>query len=569
MNPLEPLVEKIWLRNYPSGVPAEIDPNRYRSLKQLFEESFEKFRTRPAYTNMDVTLTYGDMEELSRRFGAWLQHGAGLRKGDRVALMMPNVLQYPVAIFGVLRAGLTVVNTNPLYTPRELELQLKDSGAKVIVILENFAHVLEQVIARTDVEHVVVTGVGDLLGFPKSALVNFVLRRVRKQVPKYHLPGALRFNEVLRRGRTQQLDPVDLGHEDIAFLQYTGGTTGVSKGAILTHGNMVANVLQSGAWLAKATAKERDIVITALPLYHIFSLTANCLVFMESGAQNILITNPRDFPGFVKELKKYPFTYISGVNTLFNALLNTPGFDTVDFSRLSITLGGGMAVQQAVAERWKQVTGNVLTQAWGLTETSPAACINPFEVQEFNGSIGLPISSTEVSIRDDDGRELDINQIGEICVRGPQVMRGYWNRPDETEKVMFPGGWLRTGDIGRMDDNGFVYIEDRKKDMILVSGFNVYPNEVESVAVTHPGVLEVAAVAQADDRAGEVVALFVVAKDPNLTAVELIEHSRKSLTAYKVPKYVYFRSELPKTNVGKILRRALRDELGKKVEGTP
>jgi long-chain acyl-CoA synthetase len=569
MNALEPLVEKIWLRNYPSGVPAEIDPGRYRSLKQLFEESFEKFRTRPAYTNMDVTLTYGDMEELSRRFGAWLQHGAGLRKGDRVALMMPNVLQYPVAIFGVLRAGLTVVNTNPLYTPRELELQLKDSGAKVIVILENFAHVLEQVIARTDVEHVVVTGVGDLLGFPKSALVNFVLRRVRKQVPKYHLPGALRFNEVLRRGRTQQLDPVDLGHEDIAFLQYTGGTTGVSKGAILTHGNMVANVLQSGAWLAKATAKERDIVITALPLYHIFSLTANCLVFMESGAQNILITNPRDFPGFVKELKKYPFTYISGVNTLFNALLNTPGFDTVDFSRLSITLGGGMAVQQAVAERWKQVTGNVLTQAWGLTETSPAACINPFEVQEFNGSIGLPISSTEVSIRDDDGRELDINQIGEICVRGPQVMRGYWNRPDETEKVMFPGGWLRTGDIGRMDDNGFVYIEDRKKDMILVSGFNVYPNEVESVAVTHPGVLEVAAVAQADDRAGEVVALFVVAKDPNLTAVELIEHSRKSLTAYKVPKYVYFRSELPKTNVGKILRRALRDELGKKVEGTP
>jgi long-chain acyl-CoA synthetase len=324
---------------------------------------------------------------------------------------------------------------------------------------------------------------------------------------------------------------------------------------------MVANVLQSGAWLSKATAKERDVVITALPLYHIFSLTANCLVFMESGAQNILITNPRDFPGFVKELKKYPFTYISGVNTLFNALLNTPGFDTVDFSRLSITLGGGMAVQQAVAERWKQVTGNVLTQAWGLTETSPAACINPFEIQEFNGSIGLPISSTEVSIRDDDGRELDINQIGEICVRGPQVMRGYWNRPDETEKVMFPGGWLRTGDIGRMDDNGFVYIEDRKKDMILVSGFNVYPNEVESVAVTHPGVLEVAAVAQADDRAGEVVALFVVAKDPNLTAAELIEHSRKSLTAYKVPKYVYFRSELPKTNVGKILRRALRDEL--------
>jgi long-chain acyl-CoA synthetase len=561
MNAQERLVARIWLRNYPPGVPAEIDPGRYRSLKQLFEESFEKFRARPAYTNMDVTLTYDDLDKLSRSFGAWLQHGAGLRKGDRVALMMPNVLQYPVAIFGVLRAGMSVVNTNPLYTPRELEQQLKDSGAKAIVILENFAHVLEQVIARTDVKHVVVTGVGDLLGFPKSALVNFVLRRVRKQVPKYQLPGALRFNEVLRRGGSQRLDPVELGHEDIAFLQYTGGTTGVSKGAILTHGNMVANVLQSGAWLSKATAKDRDIVITALPLYHIFSLTANCLVFMESGAQNILITNPRDFPGFVKELKKYRFTYISGVNTLFNALLNTPDFDTVDFSRLSITLGGGMAVQRAVAERWKQVTGNVLTQAWGLTETSPAACINPFEIQEFNGSIGLPISSTEISIRDDDGRDLGTNQTGEICVRGPQVMRGYWNRPDETEKVMFPGGWLRTGDIGRMDDDGFTYIEDRKKDMILVSGFNVYPNEVESVVVTHPGVLEAAAVAQSDERAGEVVALFVVGKNPNLTAAELIEHCRRSLTAYKVPKYVYFRSELPKTNVGKILRRALRDEL--------
>jgi long-chain acyl-CoA synthetase len=561
MNALERPVEKTWLRNYPTGVPAEIDTGRYRSLKQLFEESFEKYRARPAYTNMDATLTYDEMDELSRCFGAWLQKVAGLHKGDRVALMMPNVLQYPLAIFGVLRAGLTVVNTNPLYTARELEYQLKDSGAKAIVILENFAHVLQDVISRTAVKHVVVTGVGDLLGFPKSALVNFVLRRVRKQVPKYQLPGALRFKDVLRLGRPRQLDPVDLGHDDIAFLQYTGGTTGVSKGAILTHGNMVANVLQSGAWLSKATAKDRDIVITALPLYHIFSLTANCLVFMESGGQNILITNPRDFPGFVKELKKYRFTYFSGVNTLFNALLNTPGFDTVDFSGLSISLGGGMAVQRAVAERWKKVTGNVLTQAWGLTETSPAACINPFEIEDFNGSIGLPISSTEVSIRDDDGRELDTNQVGEICVRGPQVMRGSWNRPDETDKVMFSGGWLRTGDVGRMDDDGFVYIEDRKKDMILVSGFNVYPNEVESVVVTHPGVLEVAAVAQADERAGEVVALFVVKKDPGLTAEDLIEHSRKSLTAYKVPKHVYFRSELPKTNVGKILRRALRDEL--------
>ena len=556
-------MDKIWLKNYPTGVPAEIDPGRYPSLKHLFEESFQKFRDRPAYTNMDVSLTYGDLDELSRRFGAWLQHTAGLQKGDRVALMMPNILQYPVAILGVLRAGFTVVNTNPLYTARELEHQLKDSGAKVILILENFAHVLQEVIARTDVKHVILTGVGDLLGFPKSALVNFVLRRVRKQVPKYELPGALRLNDVLQAGRSQKLDAVDVGHEDIAFLQYTGGTTGVSKGAILTHRNMVANVMQAGAWLAKATDKDRDIVITALPLYHIFSLTANCLVFMESGAQNILITNPRDFPAFVKELKKYRFTYVSGVNTLFNALLNTPGFDTVDFSGLSITLGGGMAVQRAVADRWKQVTGNVLTQAWGLTETSPAACINPFEIQEFNGSIGLPISSTEVSIRDDDGRDLGTNQVGELCVRGPQVMRGYWNRPDETEKVMFPGGWLRTGDVGRIDDNGFVYIDDRKKDMILVSGFNVYPNEVESVAVTHPGVLEVAAVAQPDERAGEVVALFAVKKDPNLTAAQITEHCRKSLTGYKVPKYVYFRDELPKTNVGKILRRALRDELVK------
>jgi len=557
-------VNKIWLKSYPQGVPAEIDANRYPSLKHIFEESFNKFRDQPAYTNMDVTLSYGEIEERSRRFGAWLQNVAGLRKGDRVALMMPNVLQYPIAIAGVLRAGMTVVNTNPLYTPRELEHQLKDSGAKAIVILENFAHVLQQVIGNTDVKHVVLTGVGDLLGFPKSLIVNFVLRRVRKQVPAYSLPGAIRFNDTLRAGRAFDLQPVDVGHEDIAFLQYTGGTTGVAKGAVLTHRNMVSNVLQSAAWLGTAAPPAgTDIVITALPLYHIFSLTANCLVFTQSGARNVLITNPRDFAGFVAELKKYRFTYFSGVNTLFNALLNTPGFDKVDFSALTVTLGGGMAVQAAVAERWKQVTGKILTQAWGLTETSPAACINPLVNHEFNGSIGLPISSTEVSIRDDDGKELGINEVGEICVRGPQVMRGYWQRPDETAKVMFPDGSLRTGDVGRIDDRGYVYIEDRKKDMILVSGFNVYPNEVESVAVTHPGVLEVAAVAQADERAGEVVALFVVKKDSNLTAEQLIAHCRKSLTGYKVPKHVYFRSELPKTNVGKILRRALRDELPK------
>jgi long-chain acyl-CoA synthetase len=558
-------VEKIWLKNYPRGVPAEIDPDRYASLKRVFEEGFAKYRDQPAYTNMDVTLTYADIEAKSRYFGAWLQHVAGLAKGDRVAIMMPNVLQYPIAIAGVLRAGMTVVNTNPLYTTRELEHQLKDSGAKAILILENFAHVLQEVIGNTDVKHVIVTGVGDLLGFPKGNLVNFVLRHVRKQVPKYSLPGPVRFNDVLRAGQGLDLRPVEVTHDDIAFLQYTGGTTGVSKGAVLTHRNMVANVLQAGAWLGTAAPPAgTDVVITALPLYHIFSLTANCLVFMQLGARNVLITNPRDFTAFVAELKKYRFTYISGVNTLFNALLHTPGFDTVDFSTLTVTLGGGMAVQRAVAEKWKKVTGNTLTQAWGLTETSPAACINPLLDHDFNGSIGLPISSTEVSIRDDDGNELGINEVGEICVRGPQVMRGYWQRPDETAKVMFPDGWLRTGDIGRVDEKGYVFIEDRKKDMILVSGFNVYPNEVESVAVTHPGVLEVAAVAQADERAGEVVALFVVKKDASLTAEALIEHCRKALTGYKVPKFVYFRTELPKTNVGKILRRALRDELQKR-----
>ena len=554
-------MEKIWLKSYPPGVPAEIDPREYKSLKEVFERSFEKYRAQPAYINMGTALSYGDLETLSAQFGAWLQQRAGLKKGDRLALMMPNLLQYPVAIAGAFRAGVTVVNTNPLYTPRELQHQLKDSGATAILILENFAAVLQEVIAATDLKHVILTGVGDLLGAPKSLLVNFVVRHVRKQVPKYALPGAVRFNEVLREARGLKLAPVDIGHEDIAFLQYTGGTTGISKGAILTHRNMIANVLQSHAWLSTGTPKENNVVITALPLYHIFSLTANCLVFTQSGAKNILITNPRDFPAFVAELKKYRFTYISGVNTLFNALLNTPGFDEVDFSSLSVTLGGGMAVQKAVAERWKKVTGHVLTQAWGLTETSPAACINPLSIQEFNGSIGLPISSTEVSIRDDDGRELALNAVGEICVRGPQVMRGYWNRPDETAKVMLPDGWLRTGDVGRMDEKGFVYIEDRKKDMILVSGFNVYPNEVESVVVTHPGVLEAAAVAQPDVRAGEVVALFVVKRDPSLTVEALVEHCRASLTGYKVPRHIYFRSELPKTNVGKIMRRTLRDEL--------
>jgi long-chain acyl-CoA synthetase len=558
-------VEKIWLRNYPAGVPADINPDEIASLQALIERSFAKFADRPAYTLMDRTLTYGELDRLSRQFAAYLQKVAGLKKGDRIAIMLPNVLQYPVAIAGAFRAGLTIVNTNPLYTPRELEHQLKDSGARAIVILESFAHTLDEVRASTGVETVIVTGIGDLLGFPKSAIVNFVLRHVRKQVPEYSLPGAVRFNEALSKGKYENIEPVTLDHEDIAFLQYTGGTTGVSKGAVLTHRNMVSNVMQSEAWMGPSLreASGQMVLITALPLYHIFSLTANCLLFMNLGAHNVLIANPRDFPGFVKELSKYRYTFFSGVNTLFNALLNTPGFDKLDFSALKVSLGGGMAVQRAVAERWKQVTGNTLTQAWGLTETSPAACINRFDEAEFTGSIGLPISSTVVTIRDDDGNVLPVRQSGEICVEGPQVMRGYWNRPDETEKVMIDGRILRTGDIGYMDENGYVFIEDRKKDMILVSGFNVYPNEVEGVAVTHPGVLEVAAVAQPDERAGEVVALFAVKKDPSLTEAQLIDHCRKALTGYKVPKRVYFRDELPKTNVGKILRRELKDQLKK------
>ena len=557
-------MEKIWLRSYPAGVPADINPDELGSLQALVESSIAKFTDRPAYTLMDRTLTYGDLDRLSRQFAAYLQKVAGLKKGDRLAVMLPNILQYPVALAAAFRAGLTVVNTNPLYTPRELEHQLRDSGAKAILILENFAHTLEEVRAATGVETVIVTGIGDLLGFPRGAIVNFALRHVKKQVPEYSLPDAVRLAEALSKGRFENLDPVALGHDDIAFLQYTGGTTGVSKGAVLTHRNLVANVLQTEAWMGPSLRgqSEQMVLISALPLYHIFSLQG-CLTFLRLGAQNVLIANPRDFPGFVKELSKYRFTFFAGVNTLFNALLNTPGFDRLDFSALKVSLGGGMAVQRAVAERWKQVTGCTLTQAWGLTETSPGACINPLDAPEFNGSIGLPIPSTAITIRDDDGNVLPVRASGEICVEGPQVMREYWNRPDETEKVMIDGRVLRTGDIGYMDENGYVFIEDRKKDMILVSGFNVYPNEVEGVAVTHPGVLEVAAVAQPDERAGEIVVLFAVKKDPALTEDGLIEHCRKSLTGYKVPKRVYFRDELPKTNVGKILRRELKDQLRK------
>ena len=553
-------MDPIWLKHYPAGVPATIDPSEYASLVGLIEEACSDYGNSPAFTNMGTTLSYAQVEAQSRAFAAWLQHDSGLERADRVALMMPNILQYPIALFGVLRAGMVVVNTNPLYTARELEHQILDSGSKVIVIVENFVHVLATVLPRTALRQVLVTGIGDLLGLGRGPLVNFVLRHVRKQVPKWSIPGARRFTDVLRSGSRLTLAPVALRLEDIAFLQYTGGTTGVAKGAILTHGNIVANVLQSNAWMAPTRPPQSErIIITALPLYHIFSLTGNCFTFLHLGAHNILITNPRDFRGFVAELKKYRFYFISGVNTLFNALLHTPGFESVDFSALRISLGGGMAVQAAVAARWKKVTGCVLTQAWGLTETSPGVCINPVGL-DFNGSIGLPIPSTDISIRNDQGEELGIEQVGEICVRGPQVTPGYWNRPDETARVMI-GDWLRTGDIGRIDAQGFVFIEDRKKDMILVSGFNVYPNEVEGVVAEHAGVLEVAAVAEDDETSGEVVSLFVVKKDPALTAEALVAHCRTELTGYKVPKHIYFRPELPKTNVGKILRRALRDEL--------
>ena len=551
-------MEKIWLKSYPAGVPAEIDVDQFRSLGDLFEKSVAQFSQRDAFYCMGKTITYAELDALSARFGAFLQGELGLAKGARVALMMPNVLQYPVALYGALRAGYTVVNVNPLYTARELEHQLKDAGVEAIVILENFAHTLQSVIGKLSLRHVVVTRLGELLGFPKGAIVDFVVRRIRKMVPAWSLPGSVRFSDALQRGARHALKPVDVGHEDIAFLQYTGGTTGMAKGAVLTHRNIIANMQQAHAWIRPVVREGQEIIITALPLYHIFSLTANCLTFFKVGATNILITNPRDIPGFVKELAKHRFTAITGVNTLFNALLNNPDFAKLDFSSLHVSLGGGMAVQQAVAERWKKVTGVALVEAYGLTETSPAVTLNPLDLKEFNHAIGLPISSTDISIRDDDGVEQPVGQRGELCVRGPQVMRGYWNRPEETARVFTSDGYLRTGDIAVIDAAGFITLVDRKKDMILVSGFNVYPNEVEDVVASHPGVLEVAAVGVPDERSGEAVKVFVVRKDPALTAEALIAHCRKELTGYKVPHHVEFRDELPKSNVGKILRRELR-----------
>jgi long-chain acyl-CoA synthetase len=555
-------VEKIWLKSYPAGVPAEININQYQSLREVLEDSCARFASRPAYSCMGRTITFTELDRLSSEFGAFLQ-GRGLVKGARVALMMPNILQYPVCLFGILRAGCTVVNVNPLYTPRELEHQLVDSGAEMIVVVENFACTLADVVSKTKVKHVIVTSIGEMLGL-KGMIVDFVLRHVKKMIPAWDIPGAMRLSASLGEGRKRQLERVPLGHEDIAFLQYTGGTTGVAKGAMLLHRNIVANLLQSGAWVKPFVGERRHVVITPLPLYHIFSLTANCLTFMTLGAENVLITNPRDIPGLVAEMSKHSFTAFTGVNTLFNALLNNAEFHKLDFSTLQLTLGGGMAVQQAVAERWEKVTGKPLIEAYGLTETSPAATINPLDLPEYNGAIGLPISSTDLVLRDDDGNEVALGQRGEICIRGPQVMAGYWNRPEETAQVIDRDGWLATGDIGVVDERGFVRIVDRKKDMILVSGFNVYPNEIEAVVAMHPAVLECAAVGVPDPRTGEAVKLFVVKKDPSLTGESLLAHCREQLTGYKCPRDVEFRTELPKSNVGKILRRELRDEARRK-----
>ena len=553
-------MDKIWLQSYPPGVPAEIDLEEFASVGELFERSCGKYGDRGAFLNMGKSLSYAELERLSGHFGAYLQQVLRLPPGSRIALMMPNVLQYPIAMFGALRAGYTVVNCNPLYTARELEHQLKDSGAEAIVIVENFVHTLQEALPRTAIRQVLVTGLGDQLGFLKGLLVNLVVRHVKKMVPPWSVPGHVRFSDALSQGAAHRLEPVKVTHDDIAFLQYTGGTTGVAKGAMLTHRNIIANLQQAHAWIKPFLHEGEEVIITALPLYHIFSLTANCLTFFKIGATNVLITNPRDIPGFVEELGKHRFTAITGVNTLFNALLHNAEFAKLDFSALRISLGGGMAVQQAVAEKWAAVTGKPLVEAYGLTETSPAVCINPLDLPAFNHSIGLPISSTEVVVRDDDGIDLPVGQPGELCVRGPQVMKGYWNRPDETARAIMQDGFLKTGDVAVMDEKGFLRIVDRKKDMILISGFNVYPNEVEDVVVSHSGVIEAAVIGVPDERSGEAVKAFVVRKDPNLTKEALIAYCRENLTAYKVPHLIEFRDELPKTNVGKILRRALRDE---------
>ena len=555
-------MERIWLKQYPAGVPADIDVTQYESLVELLEESFSKFSDRQAFICMDKSISYRDLDAMSAALAAYLQ-SKGLKKGARVALMMPNVLQYPISTAAVLRAGYAVVNVNPLYTPRELEHQLKDSGAEAIIVLENFATTVQQVIAKTAVKHVIVGSMGDLLGF-KGVIVNLVVRRVKKMVPAYSIPGAATFNDALAAGRRMTLTQPPIGPDDVAFLQYTGGTTGVSKGATLLHRNILANVLQNDAWLQPALKKppivDNMIIVCALPLYHIFALTACYLLGMRAGGTNLLIPNPRDMAGFVKELTKYQVSFFPAVNTLYNGLLNTPGFDKLDFSKLKISNGGGMATQKPVAEKWLKTTGCALAEGYGLSETSPALTCNRADIEEFSGTIGLPVPSTYLSIRDDDGNEVPIGTAGEICAKGPQVMAGYWNRPEETANVMTADGFFRTGDIGVMDERGYTKIVDRKKDMILVSGFNVYPNEIEEVIASHPGVLECAVIGVADARSGEAVKAFVVKKDPNVTAEDIIKFCGTQLTNYKVPKQIEFRTGLPKTNVGKILRRELRDE---------
>lgn len=551
--------DRIWLASYPDNVPAEIPPLDHKSLPELFEESCRRYANRLAFSSMGQSVTYREMEVQTRKVAAWLQ-SLGLAKGDRVALMMPNLLQNPIAAYGILRAGLTVVNVNPLYTPRELEHQLRDSGAKAIFVLENFAHTVEQVLARTDVRHVVVSALGDMLG-PKGHIVNFVVRRVKKLVPAWTIKGHKTFGQVLAEGARLPLKPVDLDPSDIAFLQYTGGTTGTAKGAILTHSNLLTNQLQLSYWLASAYInKQRPEVLTfvcALPLYHIFALTVNSLMGMSLGAHNVLIANPRDIPAFIKELGKYRFDIFPGLNTLFNALMNNPEFAKLDLSHVS-TLAGGMAVQRPVAERWQKMTGGWITEGYGLSETSPVASANRFDNAEFSGTIGLPLSSTEFDIRDEDGKSLPLGEVGEICIRGPQVMAGYWQQPAETAKVMTADGFFRSGDMGYMDARGYTKIVDRKKDMILVSGFNVYPNEIEEVAVMHPGILEAAAIGIPDEHSGEAVKLFIVRRDQALTEADVKAHCVANLTNYKRPRFIEFRNELPKSNVGKILRKELR-----------
>lgn len=553
-------MNKFWLKFYGQGIPAEINPDIYESIPQFLEASFGKYADYPAFTCMGKTLFYDDMDLWSRKFASFLQHDLKLPKGSRVALMMPNILQYPVALFGLLRAGMICVNVNPLYTARELEHQLTDSGAEVIIAFENAGAVLEKALPKTKVKHVILTGIGDMLGGFKSCLVNFVIKKVKKMVPKYNLPQALKFNQVMGRANPDLFKKVGFKPSDIAFLQYTGGTTGISKGAVLTHRNILANMEQAKAWIGDKLIYGGEIIITPLPLYHIFSLTANCFLFTALGGHNILITNPRDIKGFVKELKKWNFTAITGVNTLFNALIHDKGFQQLSFKHLKVALGGGMAVQKVVAESWKKITGHKLLEGYGLTETSPIVCVNPLDGKDYTGAVGLPVSSTEISIKDEDGQDLGIGDIGEICVKGPQVMQGYWKRADETARVTTEDGFFKTGDIGLIDEKGYVRIVDRKKDMILVSGFNVYPNEVEDILMEHPKVLECAAIGVPHEKSGEVVKVFIVKKDGSLTEDEVLSFCRENLTGYKRPKVIEFRGELPKNNVGKILRRELREK---------